>query len=125
VTLKAVIFDYKTMFSQDVVTTQQVRDLLLHLAARDVQVCIFSTDPLDVSSAAQERGYPMPAAYVNRADVAGAKNRGSPLWIDAAQDRLGVERHELLYVGCTSLDWRTAINSAVFYRPSARPYHFN
>ena len=114
-TLKAVIFDYKTLFSRNIETIEQVRDLLMQLAARGVQICIFSTDPMDVRAAAKERGYPAPAAYINRADIAGGKNRGSPLWIDAVQGRLGVERHELLYVGCTSLDWRTAINSAVFY----------
>lgn len=112
-TLKAVIFDYKSIFGGG--ATVQIRDLLLWLRQNGLLTCVFSTDPMDVAAAAQQGGYPAPDAYVNRADVPGGKNRGSPAWTDAAQARLNVERHEMLYIGCTALDWRTAINSAVFY----------
>jgi phosphoribosylpyrophosphate synthetase len=43
------------------------------------------------------------------------KRKGSHWWVYEAASRLGLESHQLLYVGDDTLDWRSAINAAVFY----------
>jgi len=113
-TLKAVIFDYKTIFKIRPEAHQQVQQLLTDLQVRGIRTCIFTTDPMDVHTAARSFGYPTPAAHVSLADVPGQKKRGSDAWIEVAEARLGLPRHEMLYVGATTLDWRTAINAGVF-----------
>lgn len=119
---KAVIFDYKTLLLKPGNAAAAETAALLHsLAARGLQWCILSTDPL--SPAQKERiqqlGYPAPSLLVDRSHIAGGKNRGSPAWIDAVTTALHLQRYELLYVGCTALDWRTAINSGVMYQHAA------
>jgi hypothetical protein len=116
--VSAVIFDYKTLLIQpSTPEALEACSVLQWLRGRGLRWCVFSTDPL---SAAQQAafsalGYPPPYAHIQKADILSGKNRGSPDWIDAATVRLGVARHELLYIGCTALDWRTAINSGVLY----------
>lgn len=114
-TLRAVIFDHKTLLGLESATTSQVRGMLNWLASRDIAICVFSTQWQAIDEEFRHRSFPPAGALVAQRDVAGRKNRGSPLWIDAAAERLSLERHEFLYVGCTNRDWRSAINAGVFY----------
>jgi hypothetical protein len=116
--VKGVVFDYKTLLIQQGTSdAAQARGLLEWLHAQTLRVCVFSTEPL---SAPQQThfallGYPPADIYIDKTDIPSRKNRGSPDWIDAAAQALAVARNELMYVGCTGLDWRTAINSGVLY----------
>ena len=112
-TLKAVVFDYKALFLSDAQITAQVKSLLDSLNYHGISTCYFSTDHLDYRKSEDDRGFPRAAVYVDQHDV--GVNRGSPAWIQVAEARLGVLRHEILYVGTTNRDWRSAINAGVFY----------
>jgi len=114
VTVSAIIFDYKTLLAGP---PAEIRDLLVWIRSRGLRWCLFSTDPLTPhqQSAFVAAGYPDPDVYIRRDNIPDRKNRGSPLWVDTVVSSLATVRHELLYVGCTTLDWRTAINSGVFY----------
>lgn len=114
--VRAVIFDYKALLVRQGLA-EEVRQVLRWLSERRISWCIFSTDPLSGGHAndLEALGYPAPGTCIDQADIPSGKRRGSPDWVDTAADALGVARHELLYVGTTVLDWRTAINSAVFY----------
>lgn len=117
-TVKAIIFDYKTLLAgPGTVVAVQSRTLLQWLHEQGLRWCLFSTDPLSASQQAMlsGAGFPAPDEYIQKADIPSRKGRGSPDWIDVAARRLGIARNELLYVGCTVLDWRTAINSGVLY----------
>ncbi len=41
--------------------------------------------------------------------------RGSKLYVQWIKDKYCIEPHEILYVGCGHLDWRTSINGGTFY----------
>lgn len=117
-TVKAIIFDYKTLlFAPGSSAAAESRALLDWLHVCGLRWCLFSTDPLSSSQQAAftSAGYPRPDEHIRKADIPSGKNRGSPDWIDVATARMAVARHELLYVGSTALDWRTAINSGVLY----------
>jgi hypothetical protein len=116
--VKAVVFDYKTLLVQQGTSlAAQARGLLDWLHAQGLRVCVFSTDPLSAALQARfARLGCLPAdVCIDKTDIPSRKNRGSPDWVDAAALSLAVARNELVYVGCTALDWRTAINSGVFY----------
>ena len=115
--VRAVIFDYKTLLMQPRTSEAlQAGSFLQWLRGRGLRWCLL-TDPLsaDQQAAFLALGYLSPDVHISKADIPSGKNRGSPRWIDAVTARLGVARHELLYIGCTALDWRTAINSGVLY----------
>jgi phosphoglycolate phosphatase-like HAD superfamily hydrolase len=114
--VKAVIFDYKTLILQQG-SAGPARELLEWLHAQGLRWCMFSTESITPAqkSLLATLGYPSPAACISKIDIPSGKKRGSPDWVDAATRLLVVARHELLYVGCTVLDWRTAINSGVLY----------
>jgi hypothetical protein len=114
VTVKAVVFDYKALLRPEN-RLPQIRDMLWWIAEAGLDLCIFSTDPIDVVRISRQLDYPEFTAYVCKDDVVGRANRGSPLWVDAALAQMPYEHHELFYVGSTAMDWRTAINSGVFY----------
>ena len=116
--VRAVIFDYKALLIRTHTShSTQIRELLDWLHVRGVRPCIFSTDPLSPAQSSQlgSLGCLPTDCYISRSDIPNQKNRGSPAWIDAASQTLHLARRELLYIGCTALDWRTAINSGVFY----------
>lgn len=113
--VSAVIFDYKTLTGLGPGDAAQAQDLLRGLAAQGIDWVLFSTEPLSGPRRAELVGYPPPAVHIQQADIASGKKRGSPDWIDAVTDQLDLARHELLYVGQTAMDWRTAINSGVLY----------
>ncbi|MGW0230908.1 hypothetical protein ACWDWO_21575 [Actinopolymorpha singaporensis] len=117
--LKAAIFDYKTVLVKDQTLAIQIRGLLEWLRSTGIKICVFTTQPTDIASKAQALGYPAIDVTINGGDIAGRKNRGSPAWIDTATERLGVSRKDLIYIGATVLDWRTAVNSGVVYMHAA------
>ncbi|MFI7306983.1 hypothetical protein ACIBM8_27575 [Micromonospora aurantiaca] len=114
-TVKAIVFDYKTMFSRETAVIAEMQAILWWARDCGLRVCILTTDAMAVSTLCAQHGYPEPDLHVQQADVPQRKNRGSHLWIDVVAAGLGVANHDLLYVGSTSMDWRTAINSGVFY----------
>ncbi|ROO52742.1 hypothetical protein EDC02_7683 [Micromonospora sp. Llam0] len=114
-TLKAIVFDYKTLFHRGPAVTAEMQVVLAWARDCGLRICILTTDPMNVKGLCIQHGYPEPDLHVQQADVPGRKNRGSHLWIDVVASGLGVENHRLLYVGGTRLDWRTAINSGVFF----------
>ena len=114
-TVRAVIFDYKTLFVADTNRAAEIAEMLQDIRDRGLLVCIFSTDQYDIENECRRRGLPPPDAYIHHGKIPSGKKRGSPDWITAAVDELRVETNELFYVGCTKLDWRTAINAAVLY----------
>ena len=114
-TLEAIVFDYKTLFHWSAAVTSEMNAALDWAKANGLRICVLSTDPMDVRARCAEYGYPQPDLHIQQADIRSAKKRGSPDWIDAVAAGLQVLNHELLYVGCTSMDWRTAINSGVLF----------
>ncbi|WP_144120909.1 hypothetical protein [Catellatospora sichuanensis] len=114
-TLKAIVFDYKTLFHRGTAVTTEMQAVLAWAKSCGLRICILTTDPMNVRELCAQHGYPAPDLHIKRADVPEQKNRGSHLWIDVVSSGLGVDNHDLLYVGSTKLDWRTAINSGVFY----------
>jgi hypothetical protein len=115
VTVKAVVFDYKTLFSHQAAVTAEMQAVLWWAKGCGLRICILTTDAMDTNARCAQHGYPAPDLHVQQADIPGRKNRGSPAWIDVVTSGLAVANHDLLYVGSTSMDWRTAINSGVFY----------
>ncbi len=114
-TVRAVIFDYKAIFTGDGESNETIRALLDFLEAQEVRWCVFSTSWMDVASECRDRAFPEPHAYVSQGDVPDGRRRGSPAWIDVVKTRLSVEAWELLYVGSGELDCRTAINAGSLY----------
>jgi hypothetical protein len=113
-TVKALIFDYKVLLNRP---DPEIGALLAWAQSSGLRWCLFSTDLLTDRQAGAyvAAGYPPPDLYVTQDDIPSGKRRGSPDWVNVVVSRLAVVRHELLYVGCTALDWRSAINAGVFY----------
>lgn len=42
-------------------------------------------------------------------------NKGSPAWVDKAAEEFGIERNELVWLGDSDLDMRSAVNASVVY----------
>jgi hypothetical protein len=118
VSVKAVIFDYKTLlFTPGSQEARAAREVVEWLRAQGLLWCLFTTGPLPRPQVEQLQaiGYPGFNAHVSLKDIPSGKRRGSPDWVDVAAQKLGVKRNETLYIGSTSLDWRTAINAGVLY----------
>lgn len=116
--VETVIFDYKTLLlTPGSKEARAAREVIEWLQMQGLSWCLFTTDPLSKAQREQLRaiGYPQWDAHISLADIPSRKLRGSPDWIDAAAHKLDVERNEMLYVGSTAMDWRTAINAGVFY----------
>jgi HAD superfamily hydrolase (TIGR01549 family) len=112
-TLKSVIFDHSVLLRQDASTLEQLHNLLNRLKALGLRITVFSNDPLDIRRELRTRSLPPVDLFMTKEDV--GKNKGSHEWVEEAARRLGVKRHQFLYVGDDERDWRTAINSAIFY----------
>lgn len=124
--VRAVIFDAGVLLGARRSVIGELTELLAKLRELEILVAVFSTEPVDVNGLLDTWGQPAADLQLTRDDV--GKNKGSPAWIDKACAELEVSRHELIYVGDSDLDWRTAINSAVMYfhaewagRPIRRP----
>ncbi|WP_020525144.1 hypothetical protein [Catelliglobosispora koreensis] len=114
-TLKAIVFDYKTLFHRGSTVTNELKAVLAWVKENDLEICILTTDPMDVATLCAQHGYPSPDLHVQKADLREPKARGSDIWMDAVADGLNVEHHELLSIGSSRWDWLTAINAGVFY----------
>jgi phosphoribosylpyrophosphate synthetase len=112
-TLEAVIFDHSVLLRDDVETLVLLRKLLHRLKAQGLSIVVFSTHPLRIARALKTRRLPQADLLLTRNDI--GKSKGSHEWVEEAARRLGIERHQFLYVGDGELDWRTAINAAIFY----------
>jgi hypothetical protein len=115
VTVRAVIFNYRTLFPDDTGLSDSIRECLNGLAALGVKICVFTTDPMNIAEAMSARGYPPPTCVLNKSDARIGVNRGSPKWVDAVVDELHIQNNELLYIGSSKWDWITAVNSGVIY----------
>ncbi|WP_410655233.1 hypothetical protein [Amycolatopsis sp. lyj-112] len=117
--LNLVIFDYKTLLSLQPGTdrARAAREMLNWTKGQGLQWCLFSTNPLTGRQQLhlEQLGYPPADLLVNQNDIISGKRRGSPDWITAVTTATTLEYHNLLYVGSTAMDWRTAINSGVMY----------
>jgi phosphoribosylpyrophosphate synthetase len=113
--LKGTIFDHSTILvdSRDAKLVATVRALLENLKAAGLKLVIFSTNPQDIDTALNQRGFPPKDLFLTREDV--GENKGSPAWVRMAAERLDAQPHDLLYVGDDERDWRSAINTATFY----------
>jgi beta-phosphoglucomutase-like phosphatase (HAD superfamily) len=110
--LESVIFDHSVLLQEDGPTLQQLRTLLTQLKSLGVQITVFSTHPMNIDRQLERRSLPLADLYLTKYDV--GKNKGSHEWVEEAARRLGIKRHQFLYVGDGELDWRTAINSPSF-----------
>jgi phosphoribosylpyrophosphate synthetase len=115
VTLKGIVFDHTTLIlsKHRGKVLQSLRDVLGDLKNRGLKIVVFSTDPIDIQQHLRDRSLPEADLHLTRPAIGRAK--GSPAWIRAAAERLGIRPFQLLYIGDDELDWRTAINSATFY----------
>lgn len=116
--VRAVIFDYKALLAEP--GTQlaiRISALLDLLRYHGLQICIFSTEPLTTAQSCilAALGCSPVDHYISKSYIQSGKNRGSPDWVKAASQVIGIDSYEFLYIGTTILDWRTAINAGVFY----------
>lgn len=111
--IRGVIFDHSTILVNKTRLLEEVRSLLEWIKERDLHFVVFSTHDKDISQELSKRNLPPCDLFLTKISVGAAK--GSPSWIKRVCTTLSLQPHELLYVGDDQLDWRTAINSAVFY----------
>jgi hypothetical protein len=110
---KAVIFDYSTLLVDDEDTLECLRGLLDNLRALGVRIVSFSTHARHMNREMERRRLPPLDLFLTSADVGARK--GSPTWITAAAESLGIEPCQTCYVGDDDLDWKTAINAGVMF----------
>ena len=112
-TLKGIIWDYSTILVDDASQLAQIREILTTFKAHGIKLIVFSTHPKAINQEMSHRSLPDADLFLTAGDV--GKPKGSNLWVSKAASRLGLEPHQLLYVGDDKWDWRSAINAAVFY----------
>lgn len=96
-TLEAVIFDHSVLLRDDGETLVLLRRLLQRLKAQGLNIVVFSTHPLRIAHALSTRRLPQADLLLTRKDI--GKSKGSHEWVEEAARRLGIERHQFLYVG--------------------------
>jgi hypothetical protein len=111
--LKAVAFDYSVLLGQEESVSVELRCLLEGIEGLGQKICVFSTHPRDVNGALRKSGLPTANCVVTQSMVGMPK--GSHKWIEEAVRRLGIARHEIMYVGDEDRDFWTASNAAIFY----------
>ena len=112
-TLESVIFDHTVLLRDDANDLTQLRNLITRLKGLGLRITVFSNDPKDINRELGARSLPPADLFLTRSDI--GVNKGSHRWVEEAARRLGVGRHQFLYVGDDERDWRTASNSAIFY----------
>lgn len=112
-TLKAVIFDYSVLLKNEAQILDQIRTLLEKLRAFGLRIVVFSTHERDIDDDLRSRALPTPDLFLTKRQL--GVNKGSPRWVEKAAERLSLRTHQFAYVGDDELDWRTAINTPVFY----------
>lgn len=112
--LKAVLFNHTTLLDSryDVARVNQIRDMLKGLREMGLKVVALSTHGDPLVSLRETYGSLLDLTLDK--EVVG-KNKGSPMWVLAACEELGIPPSQVFYVGDTVMDWRTAINVPVFY----------
>jgi hypothetical protein len=109
--VKGVIFDVSdTLVAASGAAASGVRAALDRLRNLDVAVVAVSTHPARQSLARAGIDVDL---LVTKADV--KANKGNPVWIDFIKERTGLQTNELIYVGDSDLDMRTAANSHMVY----------
>ncbi len=113
--LGAVIFNHTTLlgegFAPNIV--DELRGLLRWLREARTKVVVVSTKKYPVRERLERLGLPPPNLVLTLEDV--RKRKGSPIWVTEAASRLGLSLKDVVYVGDTEREWRTAINARVFY----------
>ena len=113
-TVKALISDLDgTLIRDDNSIVPGYDEALAQLKSMGIKLVIFSNHPRhDVENKIKNLAMP-PDLIVTRDDVNISK--GSPEWIKHVTQKIGLKRNELLYIGDTDLDMKTAVNSKVIY----------
>jgi hypothetical protein len=93
----------------------ELRNLLSWARRKGLRLAVFSTHAFDVGSECSAAGLPVPDVVLTKTDIPGEIAKGSPRWVEELCNRLSLSPHQLAYVGDDVRDWRTAINSGVFY----------
>lgn len=122
--IKAVIFDHTALlcgYNRNPVLHQALLSLVDILIQRGLKICVLATHHITLELDLRSAGFRYDAV-VQRIDVGISK--GSPMWMYTAAQKLGIKPHEMCYIGDDDLDWRTAINTPVFYFHAewANPY---
>lgn len=113
--VRAVVFDYKTVFQTGTTSPHPGMAQVLHLLdKRGIGWVLLTTDPFDTRHCTLA-GLPEPALHLAQRDIPGQKNRGSDLWLTEAAERLDLPTTQLALVGANELDWRTGVNAGVVF----------
>lgn len=113
--IKALIFSRRSLLGTSSASDDALRLLLEWASESGLRLVVFSTHTMGDRAEFSSRSLPDPDLVLTRTDIPGQKAKGSPTWVMEAGHRLGLAPHEFAYVGSDALDWRTAINAAVFY----------
>lgn len=111
--IKAVIFNYNVLLDSAYCDPAGIGVLLNELRKKDIKIVVFSTKHQQFGHLFAQAGLPQPDLILCKSDVGATK--GSPKWIEKTCSVLNIRSYEILYVGDDAMDWRTAINSSVFY----------
>jgi len=117
-TLKAILFDHTVLQKGLAYFPNEFPDFWHELRSRGLSLVAMATHPRDLARLRErfhQQGLCEPDLLLSREDIPDQKNKGSPLWIATASQRLHVQPHELTYVGDDVLAWRTAMNGGVLY----------
>lgn len=117
--VRALLFDHTVLRSLlHPERLEELRRLLWWLRENGLRWAVLATHPRDLGSvreALRSASLALPDLELSREDVPGKKAKGSPEWIRAAEDRLELEPHQLVYVGDDEWAWKTALNGGVAY----------
>ena len=111
--LKAIILNPKVIYRNN--NPEDIENFLSFCDQTGLSVFLFSTHGYDKDRQLEQslvnRGI---NAHLVTKSVVG-KLKGSTKWIEYLTNQWGIKHHEVVYVGVSDLDWRTAINSATLY----------
>jgi len=113
VTVKAAILDlHGTLVDEsEGVPVEGVPDMLSRLKENGLAIAIATNRAAGVKALIKAGLSP---DIVITKHVVG-KRKGSPVWVDYALDELGVDRNEIVWLGDSSLDMRSAVNARILY----------
>lgn len=114
-TLTAVIFDQSTIFARvsDPEFLKEMRALLENIKAANLQIGVFSTNPINLESELQRYSFPSVDLLLTKREI--GKNKGAKEWIQTAARFFNTQHYQLLYIGDEKRDWLTAINVGTIY----------
>jgi histidinol phosphatase-like enzyme len=112
--IKAAILDLDgTTIAPDGSVVEGMNEAVGRLHELDVKVIIFSNRPTQEGLLKIQSMATSPDLFVTKQHTKVSK--GSPKWIQYVCDKLGIKPNELIYLGDSDLDMRTAVNSKVVY----------